>query len=641
MNARFGGYPPPPPPPPPTGAVLSITANPSTVSVATSANIVWSAQNVSSCTVSGPSFSFGGTSGSQITPPLYNSASYILNCIRLDGGQESRTVTVSVAAQTTITFVASPTSVTTGNSSIITWNAPGALSCSVTGPYGFSYGGLSGNQSTGALAFTATYTLTCQRSGGGVDTRSVTVTVEEPTAITLTANPTSVAYGGSSTLTWSAANVTSCSLTGPNSLSASGTSGSITTGALTADSTYTLTCTKTSGGTDTRSVTVDVADQMVLSISASPATVFSGGVATITWSATNAVSCKVTGSGLSSDGPTSGSATTAALTTTSTYVLDCADHSGTRADKRTTVTILSDTDAAADILEDMDSIENGMRAWAKATSRSTWWSDTSLGGEPTIIALVADTQGLGKYLATAPVPPSTETGSYKYDNDANTFSCGGNAAAGVNIVLENVRASVLTKLEELVDGNANPLCGRVTYSGTTLYYKLSNANAFINDPVLKISAAPSKVTSGQSSVITWSATHVQSCSVTGSGFSNVVGASGSRSTGALTANARYRLNCVSLATGTTVTKSVLVQVNPTAPTCSLVANPIWFTGTQPVTLSWTTTGATSGTINQGVGNMLPIASGSRSVSPTQTTTYTATVTGAGGEKTCSATTTKY
>jgi hypothetical protein len=71
-------------------------------------------------------------------------------------------------------------------------------------------------------------------------------------AVTLTANPTSVASGSSATLTWSSENVSSCTASGDWS-GARATSGQQTVGPLTASKTYTLTC----GGV-ARSVTITV-----------------------------------------------------------------------------------------------------------------------------------------------------------------------------------------------------------------------------------------------------------------------------------------------------------------------------------------------------------------------------------------------
>jgi uncharacterized repeat protein (TIGR01451 family) len=84
-------------------------------------------------------------------------------------------------------------------------------------------------------------------------------------------------------------------------------------------------------------------------------------------------------------------------------------------------------------------------------------------------------------------------------------------------------------------------------------------------------------------------------------------------------------------------QSTVAVITPTTPTCTLTANPTTIQTGGTSTLSWTTTNATSASINQGIGAVTPVASGNRSVSPTATTTYTMTVTGTGGTSTCIAT----
>jgi len=74
--------------------------------------------------------------------------------------------------------------------------------------------------------------------------------------VSLSANPTSVAAGGSSTLSWSSTNATSCTASGAWS-GAKTTSGSQSTGALNATSTYNLSCSG-SGGSGNASTTVTV-----------------------------------------------------------------------------------------------------------------------------------------------------------------------------------------------------------------------------------------------------------------------------------------------------------------------------------------------------------------------------------------------
>ncbi len=79
-----------------------------------------------------------------------------------------------------------------------------------------------------------------------------------------------------------------------------------------------------------------------------------------------------------------------------------------------------------------------------------------------------------------------------------------------------------------------------------------------------------------------------------------------------------------------------VLANPPLPTCTLTADPTDIGSGSSSTLTWASTGATSGSIDNSVGTLTPVAGGSTPVSPTADTTYTATFTGAGGNGTCQA-----
>jgi hypothetical protein len=72
----------------------------------------------------------------------------------------------------------------------------------------------------------------------------------------------------------------------------------------------------------------------------------------------------------------------------------------------------------------------------------------------------------------------------------------------------------------------------------------------------------------------------------------------------------------------------------TWPSATLTASPATTTAGGNTTLSWTTSGAASVSINQGIGSVA--ASGSRVVTPAATTTYTLTATNAGGTTTATA-----
>jgi len=74
-----------------------------------------------------------------------------------------------------------------------------------------------------------------------------------------------------------------------------------------------------------------------------------------------------------------------------------------------------------------------------------------------------------------------------------------------------------------------------------------------------------------------------------------------------------------------------------APTCTLSpvsGSSINITSGGLARIAYTTTGATSFSVNSGVGNLTPVASGQFNKQPTSTTLYTGTATGAGGTGTC-------
>lgn len=157
----------------------------------------------------------------------------------------------------TVNFAASPTAITSGQSSTLSWSSTNATSCVASG----GWSGTKAVSGTEVVSPTATtiFTLSCTGSGG-TSAKQVTVTVTPvpaPTAptLTFTATPASIVAGQSSTLSWSSANATSCVAT-TGSGGAKPLSGSqVVTPTVTTS--YGLSCSGT-GGTTTKSVTVTV-----------------------------------------------------------------------------------------------------------------------------------------------------------------------------------------------------------------------------------------------------------------------------------------------------------------------------------------------------------------------------------------------
>ena len=168
------------------------------------------------------------------------------------------TVTVTSPSVPTLSLSAEPSSVASGGAATLTWTSTNATACTASNGWSGTRA-TSGTFDTGPLTSTTTFTLACNGAGGSV-TQAATVTVTGVVAaptVVLTANPTSIANGASSSLDWSSTDATTCTATGGWS-GTKATSGSQATGALIATTSFTLGCTGP-GGTGSASATVTVA----------------------------------------------------------------------------------------------------------------------------------------------------------------------------------------------------------------------------------------------------------------------------------------------------------------------------------------------------------------------------------------------
>lgn len=103
----------------------------------------------------------------------------------------------------TVTISASPTTVSSGGTSMLTWSSTNATSCTASGAWSGAEA-TSGTQSTGALSANSSYTLTCQGAGGSA-AQSATVTVTAPTgsnvlSVVVNGGPVALQYPAVNTL---------------------------------------------------------------------------------------------------------------------------------------------------------------------------------------------------------------------------------------------------------------------------------------------------------------------------------------------------------------------------------------------------------------------------------------------------------
>ncbi|MBX4191246.1 MAG: hypothetical protein KW804_00375 [Candidatus Doudnabacteria bacterium] len=239
----------PTPPPPSSPAISSFTASPTSIASGGSSTLSWTVTNATTLSLDQGIGTVTGTTRS-VSPTA--TTTYILTATNASGSVTSTaTVTVTNPTPTISSFVASPTTITQGGASTLSWTVTNATSLSINQ----GIGTVTGTTRSVSPTATTTYILTATNASGSV-TANTTVTVNIPPTVTISASPTSINQGQSSTLTWSSTNATTCTASG------SWTGTGATSGTLVvtpnATATYTLTCTGPAGTTQPSSAVVTV-----------------------------------------------------------------------------------------------------------------------------------------------------------------------------------------------------------------------------------------------------------------------------------------------------------------------------------------------------------------------------------------------
>ena len=347
-------------PPPPQNPTVSLTADDLNIDFNDSTILRWSSNNANFCTGSGGINGWAGSkslSSSFNTGALTSTRTYTITCSN-DTGSASDSVTIQVdderdEDEPTVDIRADDTTVDFEDSTIVRWTSENADSCRGTGGTNGWAGSLSrsGSFRTGDLTDDETFRITCTNDFGS-DNDSVTIRVEDeddddedrPT-VNIFANPSSVSFNGTSTITWNSDNADSCRTSGGTS-GWSGTrsrSGSFFTGNLTNTTTYTIRCTNENGSaTDSTTVSVGgnvpINNQPTVVIFADSTNIAFNSSTTVRWNTTNATSCFASGgsvgwAGAKSIGP--GSFFTGSLTGARTYTITCSNDVGSSTDSVT------------------------------------------------------------------------------------------------------------------------------------------------------------------------------------------------------------------------------------------------------------------------------------------------------------------
>jgi hypothetical protein len=253
-----------------------------------------------------------------------------------------------------------------------------------------------------------------------------------------------------------------------------------------------------------------------------------------------------------------------------------------------------------------------------------------------------------------PPPPSTK------------FVIGDRVQATANLNVHATPTTAGTLLGTQASGAQGTVTGGPTAQGGFNWWQIDYDTApdgwSVEDFLVKVAAlpapaissftaTPSSITSGQSSNLLWTTSNATTLTLT-PGNINVIGSTSYFvSPSSTTAYTLTATNSTGFATASTTVTVALPPPPPPPPPPPAPGSPtINFLTVSPstaiapgesATLSWSVTGATTLSIDQGIGvvTSTPSGTGSRYVSPTQTTTYILTATNSAGTVTAPATVT--
>jgi hypothetical protein len=345
-------------------------------------------------------------------------------------------------------------------------------------------------------------------------TGTVVPSASTPT-VSIFASPTSVVSGSASTLTWSSTNTSSCTASGGWS-GTKAISGSQNTGNLTANTTYTISCTGPGGSTN-QTVAVTVTASTPTATPPSPGT-----------------------STLLVKFGKSGTLNSFGLSGWSTVIKDIYTDYQDIGPGGTTIVV---GDNYSYNYQGVTGLARNFLAGDKI--RTTWYNNSasSVTFTPNITFAVADRiiSGSGGtwYPMTSVTVPAFGSAFSEYT--FTSASTGTYSLVNVNVNYSNTQVIIADKMELLSAGSSSTQPGL---------------------PSVLLSASPTSIASGSSSVLSWSSTNASSCTASG-GWTGARATAGTASTGTLNANTTFILSCTG--TGGTASQSATVTVTASTP----------------------------------------------------------------------------
>jgi len=183
---------------------VSISTTPAEIQLGESSTLTWISIDTDSCTIE-PDIGGVDPSGSLVVSPN-ETTTYTITAAGL-GGTATDTVTVTVYQPPTVNIAVDPGTILLGESSTLSWTSTDADTAAID--QGIGSVAVTGSISLSPIE-TTTYSITVNGSGGSA-TENVTLTITHPVpVVSISANPSEIQLGESSTLNWSSTNADSC-----------------------------------------------------------------------------------------------------------------------------------------------------------------------------------------------------------------------------------------------------------------------------------------------------------------------------------------------------------------------------------------------------------------------------------------------
>jgi hypothetical protein len=529
-------------------------------------------------------------------------------------------------------FYFSPSSILNGQSTTLYWNPQCFTSASIDH-------GIGEVNSSGSMVITPTATSNYYMTVGNASytrTYRATVSVREPPpppspSVSFYAAPLcNFTPNEPLTLTWSTSNATSISISPDIGVVAA--SGSLQVYPSAAGS-YTLTATGPGG---TRSSTVSFPNYPSLSFSSSAYGIDLGNPATLFWSSSCADTVTINQS--VGEVALSGNLKVTPDVLPVTYIITATNEGGSRTRSvrlyqiapygsltanpttmkvgdNTTLTWTSSRAISASITPDIGPVAlNGSMTITPTKPTQYRLTVQGLGGTHSSYANVGFVQPMADLKSSATTINQGETVKLTWIFTNATSSVINQGIGEVELGGERtVAPAVSTKYTMTATGPGGTAIDSVTI----------NVIPSDQPPIVSLSASPSIIMRGDSTVISWESSYTDTLTIE-PGIGNVVNSDSQ------TVSPEVTTTYTATATGpggTIITRSV-VTVMQQAPSLSLVMDPASVNTGGTAVLSWTSSNVDTVVFDQGIGAMPP--QGSVSLSPDTTTLYTATATGPGG-----------